>query len=51
MKVTSYFRATRSRPDQIIIKDEWIQRVIDTPEREYIQQDGRVRIWGRIDEM
>jgi hypothetical protein len=51
MKVTSYFRAIRSRPDRATIQDEWIQRVIEAPEREYVQLDGRVRRWARIDEM
>lgn len=51
MKVTQYFEATRSRPDRAIIKDEWIQLVIDSPEREDIQQDGRVRCWKKINEM
>ena len=51
MKITKYFEAIRSRPDRAIIQDEWILRVIAFPEREYIQADGRVRRWARIDEM
>ena len=51
VKTTSYFRTIRSRPDRAIIKDEWIQRVIDCPEREYIQADGRIRRWVGIGEM
>ena len=51
MKYTRYFQAIRSRPDRAIIKDEWIQRVIEAPEREYVQADGRVRLWAKIDEM
>ncbi len=51
MKVTNYFQAIRSRPDRAVIKEEWILRVIAAPEREHIQGDGRVRRWGRIDEM
>lgn len=50
MKFTKYFQAIRSRPDRAIIKDEWVQRVIESPEREYIQADGRVRRWAKIDE-
>ena len=50
MKFTKYFQIIRSRPDRAKIKDEWIQRVIASPEREYIQADGRVRRWARIDE-
>ncbi|MDP6549124.1 MAG: hypothetical protein QF659_03505 [Dehalococcoidia bacterium] len=51
MKVTKDFRAIRSRPDRSTIQDEWIQRVIQAPEREYVQFDGRVRRWVSIDEM
>lgn len=51
MKTTKYFQVIRSRPDRATIKDEWIQRVIESPEREYIQADGRVRLWARISEM
>lgn len=31
-------------------KDEWIQYVIDNPESEYVQADGRVRRWAKIGE-
>ena len=51
MKITKYFDAIRSRPDRAIIQDEWILRVIASPEREYVQADGRVRRWARIDVM
>ena len=51
MKITKYFESIRSRPDRTIIKDEWIQFVIEFPEREYVQSDGRIRRWARIDEM
>lgn len=39
------------RPDREIIKDEWIQYVVRFPENEYIQFDGRIRRWARIEEM
>lgn len=45
---TEYFRHTRQRPDRIVIKDEWIEHVIDHPEFEEIQADGRIRRWARI---
>ena len=51
MKTTTYFRAIRSRPDRTIIRDEWIERVIASPERAYVQTDGRIRRWAKIDEM
>ena len=41
----------RVRPDREIIKDEWIQHVIQLPEKEHIQADGRIRRWARIEEM
>ena len=50
MKTTQYFLYTRNRPDRILIKDEWILRVIQSPERERIQSDGRIRRWGKIAE-
>ncbi|MDR4651356.1 MAG: hypothetical protein MRJ52_03025 [Nitrosomonas sp.] len=51
MKTTKYFEATRVRPDREIIKAEWIQRVVTRPEAEYIQADGRIRRWAKIEEM
>ena len=30
---------------------EWIQQVVENPDFERIQQDGRIRRWGRISEM
>jgi len=39
------------RPDRAIIKKEWIQRVMDFPESEQVQKDGRIRRWSRITEM
>jgi hypothetical protein len=47
---TEYFRHTRSRPDRAGILDEWIIRAIHHPERECVQNDGRVRKWVRIPE-
>jgi hypothetical protein len=34
-----------------MIRDEWVQRVIDHPIIERIQHDGRVRRWAPIAEM
>ena len=51
MKFTKYFEAMRVRADRVIIQEEWIQRVIDNPVKEVIQQDGRIRRWAPIDEM
>lgn len=51
MKTTKYFQTIRSRPDRAIIKDEWIQRVVDFPEMQAVQDDGRIRKWGKVKEM
>jgi len=42
VKFTEYFRALRQRPDRAMIRDEWIQFVIDQPVKELIQSDGRI---------
>jgi hypothetical protein len=34
-----------------MILDEWIERAIQTPVREEVQNDGRIRRWVRIPEM
>ena len=51
MKFTDYFHSTRNRPDRAFIALDWIQRVIDHPVREELQQDGRIRRWGPIAEL
>ena len=33
-----------------MISDEWIERVITKPIAEVVQEDGRIRRWGRIRE-
>ncbi len=50
MKTTRYFDAMRERPDRADIQTEWIIRVIESPEREAIQADGRIRRWGAVPE-
>ena len=51
MKTTRYFDLLSSRPDRVQIKHEWIQRVVDEPEKEHVQADSRIRRWGRVPEM
>ena len=36
------------RPDRAMIRLEWIKQVIEHPEKEVVQQDGRTRRWARI---
>jgi hypothetical protein len=51
VKFTEYFETVRLRPDRAMIRLEWIQRTIQTPVREMIQEDGRIRRWAPIREM
>jgi len=51
VKVTRYFEAVRSRPDRVIIREEWIAQAIRAPIRETVQADGRIRRWVRVAEM
>lgn len=48
MKFTQYFQFTRQRPDGQAIRAEWIEQVVEHPESEVIQADGRIRRWARI---
>ena len=41
----------RQRADRAGIHEEWIQRVIDAPVKELLQEDGRIRRWAPIVEM
>ena len=50
MKTTQYFEYTRTRSDRTVIKDSWIQYVINNPEKTQIQTDGRIRKWAKIEE-
>jgi hypothetical protein len=50
MKCTEYFRRVACRPDRLAIKTAWIERVVAQPEKRHIQQDGRLRLWGRVPE-
>jgi len=50
VKFTQYFLRNRERPDRREIKTEWIERVIASPLRKHVQEDGRIRLWGKVDE-
>ena len=51
VKFTKYFEEMRRRPDRAMIRMEWIQQVVENPEKEAVQQDGRIRRWARVEEM
>lgn len=40
----------RKRPDRAMLRDEWIEFVIEHPEKSATQADGRIRCWARIAE-
>jgi hypothetical protein len=48
MKTTDYFQERRKEPDREWIEDEWIERVLLSPEHEEVQSNGRIRRRGRI---
>ena len=50
MKFTQYFLFIRQRPDRAIIELMWIERVIQNPVKEIVQEDGRIRMWGAVPE-
>ena len=50
MKTTAYFEALRRRPDRAVIRSEWIQRTIESPIRQVVQADGRIRRWSAVPE-
>jgi hypothetical protein len=49
LKTTRYFeeQVLRKRP---YIKREWCRQVIAAPIRREVQEDGRIRFWGKIQE-
>jgi hypothetical protein len=50
MKTTEYFELVRLRPDRIAIRESWITWVVAHPQHQSMQEDGRIRRWGRIEE-
>ena len=50
MKTTAYFETIRSRPDRAGIQDTWIVRTVQSPLRETVQADGRIRRWAAVPE-
>jgi hypothetical protein len=51
VKFTKYLEFIRQRPDRAIIRDEWIEWVVNNPVKETVQKDGRIRRWAPIEEM
>ncbi len=51
MKTTKYFTYTRQRLDRACIKYEWIEFVINSPIKEVVQSDGRIKKWAKISDV
>ncbi len=41
----------RQRPDRAVNRLEWLERVMERPVKEVVQEDGRIRRWAPIEEM
>jgi hypothetical protein len=50
VKTTADFEAIRKRPDRAEIQQIWIERVMQSPVREVVQTDGRIRRWASVPE-
>jgi len=50
MKTTKYFDFRRKQRDRKNIRNKWIQRVVDSPLHKEVQSDGRIKVWGGIEE-
>lgn len=51
MKTTQYFKYIRTKPDRAQIKEDWIEFVINNPDKTEVQSDGRIRKWAKITEI
>jgi hypothetical protein len=50
VKTTAYFEAIRTRLDRAVIQTAWIERAVQSPLREQVQADGRIRRWVAVPE-
>ena len=41
-------RGRSQRPDRAVIQTVWVERAIQSPIRETIQSDGRIRRWAAV---
>ncbi len=51
MKTTKYFQFRRLLADREAIPDKWIMEVVRNPSRKIVQDDGRIRLWGKIGQL
>ncbi len=50
METTEYYDTVVRRNHPEVVKDEWVERVLDKPYRTEVQPDGRIRYYGYIPE-
>ena len=50
MKTTKYFNFRSKKPDRENIKIEWIEFVLKSHIRRKVQNDGRIKMWAKIEE-
>ena len=50
LKTTQYFEFRRTLPDRREISDDSIRRVLESPIKTETQDDGRIRVWGKVSE-
>ena len=48
MTTTKYFEFRRTLPDRELILNEWIEELLKNPSRKKVQDDGRIRLWGKV---
>ncbi len=51
MHTTENFDKKRQQADQQHIKDEWIRHIYRYPEYQQRQKDGRISLYGRVEQM
>lgn len=49
MKFTKYFLFRRNFEDRAIITNKWIKDALANPLRSETQNDGRIKVWGKIE--
>jgi len=50
VKMTNYFREQVLRK-RAYLKVEWCLAIVSNPVAEEVQEDGRIRFWGYVDEL
>ena len=51
MKTTRYFEEDILGGKRTYIKREWCEAILRDPEHSEVQEDGRIRYWGYVEEI